>query len=329
MRRRHFLTLLGGAVRATWPLAARAQQAERMPVVGFLYGGSPETSTHLVAAFRKGLGETGYIEGRNVAIDFRFAEGQYDRLPELAADLVRHGVAVIATPSDLPSALAAKAATTTIPVVFGTGADPVQFGLVSSLSRPGGNVTGVSVMTLELGAKRLELLNDLVPTAARLAVLANPKSPFAASAVEDLQAAAASTGRHLEVVGAASIAEIEAGFATFAQKRIDAVLNVPDVFFTNRRVQIVLLATHHRVPAIYSSREFTDVGGLMSYGPSFPDLFRQVGIYTGRVLKGEQPADLPVLRPTKFDLVITLPTARLLGLEVPSGLLALADEVIE
>jgi putative ABC transport system substrate-binding protein len=326
IERRKFLATLGGA--AAWPLPARAQQPA-MPVVGFLYAGSPETSAHLVAAFRKGLGETGYVEGHSVAIEFRFAQGDYKQLPELAADLVGRHVAVIATPSDMPSALAAKAATSRIPIVFGTGGDPVLSGLVPSLNRPGGNITGISVMTTELAAKRLELLKDLIPGATRVGVLANPDSPLTEPVLKDLHTAAASIGLQLEIVTARTGLEIDGGFATLLQRRADAVMNVPDALFTNRRVQIAILAAHHRLPAVYTSREYTEAGGLMSYGPSFPELFREVGTYVGRVLKGERPADLPVLRPTKFELVITLPTARLLGLEIPLTLLARADEVIE
>jgi putative tryptophan/tyrosine transport system substrate-binding protein len=327
MRRREFITLLGGA--AAWPLVARAQQPA-MPLIGFLYAGSPETSAHLVVAFRKGLGEAGHFEGHNVAIEFRFAQGHHQRLPELAAELVRRRVAVIATPGDLPSTLAAKSATSTIPIVFGTGADPVRIGLVSSLNRPGGNITGITVMLAELVAKRLALMKDLIPAAGRFGVLVNPDHRGSTEPMlNDLRAAAGSIGGQLEIVTADTSRAIETAFATLAQRQVDAMLNLPNALFTNRRVQIAILAAHYRLPAVYTAREFVEVGGLMSYGPSFSELFRQVGIYVGRVLKGERPADLPVLRPTKFELVITLPTARLLGLTVPPALLALADEVIE
>ena len=327
MRRREFVALLGGAA-AAWPLAARAQQSA-MPVIGYLYEGSPEPTAQLLAAFRKGLSESGYVEERSVTIEFRWAQGQYDRLPELAAELVRRRVAVIVAPGGMPAAIAAKAATTTIPIVFGTGSDPVQYGLVASLSRPGGNVTGVSAMNVELTAKRLGLLHDLLPGAARFAVLVNPNSPFTESAITDLRKAASSIGRQLEVLTASTNHDINAAFATLVQKRADALFINGDAFFTSRVVQLATLAVHHRVPAIYSVREFVAVGGLISYGASFADMFRQVGIYTGRILRGEKPAELPVLQATKFELVINAQTARMLGLTVPEKLLVAADEVIE
>ena len=326
MRRREFITVLGSA--AAWPLAAHAQQPA-MPVIGFLNAGLPESIAHLVAAFRKGLSESGYVEERSVTIEFRWSQGQYDRLPELAAELVRRRVAVIVAPGGMPAAIAAKAATTTIPIVFGTGSDPVQYGLVASLSRPGGNVTGVSAMNVELTAKRLGLLHDLLPGAALFAVLVNPNSPFTESAITDLRKAAFSIGRQLEVLTASTNHDINAAFATLVQKRADAVFINGDAFFTSRVVQLATLAVHHRVPAIYSVREFVAVGGLISYGASFADMFRQVGIYTGRILRGEKPADLPVLQATRFELVINAETARMLGLTVPPTLLARADEVIE
>ena len=326
MRRREFITLLGGV--AVWPVAARTQQAA-MPVIGFLHAGLPESFAHLVAAFRKGLSESGYVEERSVTIEFRWAQGQYDRLPELAAELVRRRVAVIVAPGGMPAAIAAKAATTTIPIVFGTGSDPVQYGLVASLSRPGGNVTGVSAMNVELTAKRLGLLHDLLPGAAHFAVLVNPNSPFTESAITDLRKAASSIGRQLEVLTASTNHDINAAFATLVQKRADALFINGDAFFTSRVVQLATLAVHHRVPAIYSVREFVAVGGLISYGASFADMFRQVGIYTGRILRGEKPADLPVLQATRFELVINAQTARMLGLTVPEKLLVAADEVIE
>jgi len=311
-----------------WPLAACAQQPA-MPVVGYLYAGSPEPSAIQVAAFRKGLSETGYVEGRNVAIEFRWAHNEIDRLPELAADLVRRRVAVIVTPGSVTPALAAKAATTTIPIVFSSGADPVQSGLVASLNRPGGNVTGFSTMSNEIGAKRLGLLHELLPGAARFAVLVNPNSPTAELQIKDAQAAASTIGRQVEILYAGTNSEIDTAFASLVQKRADALLVSSEGFFTNRRVQLVTLAARHAVPAIYHVREFAEAGGLMSYGPSQTDQWRQVGIYVGRILKGEKPADLPVMRPTKFEFIINLQTARLLGITVPPTLLAIADEVIE
>ena len=328
MKRREFITLFGGAA-AAWPMAAHAQQPA-MPVVGFLRPGSPEPNAHLVAAFRRGLGETGYVEGRNVAVEYRWAHNDDDRLPELAADLVRLRVAVIVTPGSTAAAAAAKSATTTIPIVFSAGGDPVQTGLVASLNRPGGNVTGVSSMSGELGAKRLGLLQELVPPAARFAVLVNPNNPLATAFVTDLRAAAAAIGRQIEVLTASTSHDIDTAFAMLVEKRrADALLVGLDPLFVSRRVQLATLAARHTVPAIYPFREDAEAGGLMSYGPSNTDLVRQAGIYTGRVLKGEKPADMPILRATKFDLVINLTTAKALGLEVPPTLLARADEVIE
>jgi putative ABC transport system substrate-binding protein len=327
LRRREFITLLGGAA-ASWPLIARAQQAS-MPVVGYLYSGSLEPSAHLVAAFRTGLGETGYIEGQNVAIEYRYAQNENDRLPELAADLVRRRVAVLVAPGSTPAALAAKAATATVPVVFSGGGDPVQAGLVASLNRPGGNVTGVTTMSVELGAKRLGLLHELLPAAARFAVLVNPNSPLTEPFVTDVRAAASGIGRQIEVLTASTNRDIDAAFASFVQKQADALLVTPDALFLNRRVQLVTLAARQAVPTIYPVREDAAAGGLMSYGSNFADLFRQTGIYAGRVLKGEKPADLPILRATKFEFVINLQTAKTLGIEIPTTLLARADEVIE
>jgi ABC-type uncharacterized transport system substrate-binding protein len=326
MKRRKFISLLGGAA-ATWPLAARAQQAA-MPVVGFLDGGSLGTSAHIVAAFRKGLSETGYLEGRNVVVEYHWAEGNYDRLSVLAPDLARRQVAVIVA-MGAPVAVAAKAATATIPIVFGSGVDPVQAGLVASLSRPGRNVTGVTSMNAEIEAKRLGLLLELLPKATRLAVLINPNNPIAEATVKDAQASAAAIGRQLEILAASTNREIDAAFASLVQKRADALLIGPDVFFTNRRVQLATLTVRHGIPAVYAFREFAEAGGLMSYGTSNAERDRQVGVYTGRILKGEKPADLPVLQPTKFELVINLQTATTLGLEVPPQLLGRADEVIE
>jgi putative tryptophan/tyrosine transport system substrate-binding protein len=282
-----------------------------------------------VAAFRKGLSETGFVEGRNVAIEYRWAHDDFARLPELAADLVRRRVAVIAAPGSSPGGLAAKAATTTIPIVFSTGVDPVQAGLVASFNRPGGNVTGILSMSLELGPKRLGLLHELLPGAARFAMLIDPTSPNAESEVTDLQAAAATIGRQIEVFYAGTNRDIDTAFASLVQKRSDALWVAPNTLFINRRVQIVTLAARHAVPAAYPDRQITEVGGLMSYGSSQADIHRQVGIYTGRILKGEKPADLPVMQPTRFEFVINLQTARTLGIEVPPTLLALADEVIE
>jgi len=323
MRRREFLS---GA--ATWPLAARAQQAE-MPVIGFLHAGSPEPNINLVAAFHKGLGEVGFVAGQNLAIEFRWAAGQDARLADMAADLVRHRVAVIVTPASTPAALAAKAATTTIPIVFSTGGDPVALGLVSSLSRPGGNATGITFMTVELTAKRLGLLRELVPGAARFFALVNPHYAFAEAIIKDLEVTGATLGLHIEIVHASTNREIEEAFATMVQHRAEALLMTPDPLFTDRRVQVSTWATRHALPTASANREFVQAGGLLSYGPSFPDIYRQAGIYTGRILKGEKPTDLPVTQPTKFELVINLTTARALGLTVPDRLLAIADEVID
>ena len=326
MRRREFITLLGGAA-AAWPLAASAQQPA-VPVVGFLAAGSPEASVSLVASFRKGLSEMAYVEGRNVSIEYRWAHNEPGRLPELAADLVRRQVAVLFTQGAVAPALA-KAATTTIPIVFSLGADPVQAGLVDSLNRPGGNVTGISYMNVELGAKRLGLLHELLPEAARFAVLIDPNSPTAESAVTDLQRAASTIARQIEVLAAGTNREIDTAFASLARTRSDALLVSPFPLFYDRRVQILTLAARHAIPAIYPAREWAEAGGMMSYGSSFTDMFYQAGIYTGRILKGEKPADLPVLRATKFELVINLQTAKTFGIEVPPTLLARADEVTE
>jgi putative tryptophan/tyrosine transport system substrate-binding protein len=321
MRRRKFISLLGGA--AAWPLAARAQQRSAMPVIGFLHAGSPEPNVNLVAAFRNGLGEVGFAEGQNLAIEFRWAAGEDARLHDMAADLVRRRVDVIVTPASTPAALAAKAATTTIPIVFTT------LGLVASLNRPGGNATGVTFMGVELTAKRLGLLHELVPGAARIFALANPNYAFAETIATDLTAAAATLGLHIEVVHARTIREIDEAFATMVRSRADALLMTADPFFTNRRTQIVTLATRHGLPTIFVNREFVQAGGLLSYGADFPGTYRQAGVYTSRVLKGEKPADLPVTQPTKLELVINLATARALGIAIPNTLLVIADEVIE
>jgi putative ABC transport system substrate-binding protein len=327
LRRRDFVGLVGGA--AAWPLAAGAQQPA-MPVIGYLYAGFPEPSAHLVAAFRKGLSESGYVEGQNVAIEFRWAEGRYDRLPELAADLVRQRVAVIATPGAAAGAFAAKAATTTIPIIFAIGSDPVQIGLVAGLNRPGGNVTGVSEMAWELMNKRLDLLRELLPGAMRFAVLVNPTNLGSeVAAIKDMQAAAAAIGLQVEVFYASNNRDIDTAFASLVQKRASALLIGPDVLFANRRLQLITRTVREAMPAIYPFREDAEAGGLMSYGASLTDRNRQAGMYTGRVLKGEKPADLPVLRATKFEFVINLQTAKVIGLDVPPTLLALADAVIE
>ena len=327
MRRRSFITFLSGAA-AAWPLAAQAQQAA-MPVVGFLFPGSPELSTGIVAAFRKGLGETGFAEGRNVAIEFRFGYNDNARLPELAADLVHRRVAVIATPGSTPAALAAKAATSTIPIVFSIGPDPVEIGLVASLNRPGGNLTGFSSLNAALGAKRLGLLHELLPSAVRFAVLVNPSNRNAEPLTRDVQATGSAIGRQIEIFAADTPREIDTAFANLLQNRADALLVGPDPLLDSRRVQLVTLAAHQRLPAIYPFRENVEIGGLMSYGSNAADRDRQVGIYTARILKGEKPADLPVMRAAKFEFIINLITAKALGLDIPTTLLAQADEVIE
>ena len=324
--RREFIAFLGSSL-AGWPLAARAQQPA-MPVIGFLSVSEPADRAYLVTAFRQGVRETGYAEGQNVAIEYRWAQAQSDRLPDLAADLVRRQVAVIAT-HDTPSTIAAKAATTTIPIIFATGGDPVKLGFVASLSRPGGNITGVTFISAQLGAKHLGLLHELRPGAVRIAVLVDPNFPVTEPFVSDVLAAASAIGRQMEVLHARTGRDIDTVFSGLAQKPVDALLVGPAVLFNIRRVQLVTLATYHRVPAIYSLREFVDLGGLMSYGASITDAQRQAGIYTGRVLKGEKPADLPVMQSTKFEFVINLNTAKAFGLSFPPGLLAIADEVIE
>jgi putative ABC transport system substrate-binding protein len=326
MKRRELITLLGGA--AAWPMAVRAQQPT-LPVIGYLYSGMPESSAHLLAAFRKGLSEAGFVEGRNVAIEYRWGQNDANRLPDLAAELVRRRVAVIVAPGSTSAALAAKAATTIIPIVFSSGGDPVQAGLVPRLNRPGGNITGVSLMNVELSAKRLGLLQELLPGASRFAALVNPNDPAVESLIADVRSAATAIGRQIETFYAGTNRDIDIAFATLLQKRADALLVSPGPFFSNRRIQIVSLTTRHALPTIFSNRNYTDVGGLMSYGPNVTDLFRQVGVYAGRVLKGEKPADLPVQQPTKFELVINLQAAKTLAIEVPPSLLARADEVIE
>ena len=326
MRRREFITLLGGAA-AVWPLAARAQQAA-MPVVGFLDTRSPDGMTDRLRAFREGLKDSGYVERENVAIEYRWAENQLDRLPELAAELVRRQVAVIAATSTY-SAFAANAATTTTPIVFLVGEDPVRLGLVASLARPGGNLTGINNFAGELTVKRLELLREMVPGAARIAVLVNPANIAIETTLRDVQSAARVMGLQIQVLKASTSREIDAAFATFVRERPDAVFVSLDVFFISRRAQLVNLASRHALPATYPLREFAEVGGLMSYGTNIADTFRHIGVYAGRILKGAKPADLPVVQSTKFELVINAWSARMLGLTVPTTLLARADEVIE
>jgi putative ABC transport system substrate-binding protein len=327
MRRRNFITLLGGAV--AWPLVARAQQSA-LPVVGVLDAGSADAYARFAAAFRKGLSEAGYVEGQNVTVEYHWLEGQYERLPALAADLVRRHVAVIATPASTPATLAAKAATATIPIVFGVGEDPVRLGLVASLARPGGNATGINSFTREVTAKRLRLLRDLVPNAVRVAVLLNPANAVSAeNTLRDAKAAAATIGLQIQILNATTIGEIDAAFASPARERSDALFVAPDSLFASRHVQFVILTARNNIPATFPDRDFVAAGGLMSYGTDFADTYHQVGVYTGNILKGAKPADLPVVQSTKFELVINLQAARALGIEVPPGVLAIADEVIE
>jgi putative ABC transport system substrate-binding protein len=326
MKRRTFITLLGSA--AAWPLAARAQQPT-MPTIGFLYSQSPEGSTESLRGFRQGLKDAGFLEGENLTVEYRWAENHADRLPALADDLVRRRVALIAA-MDSPSALPAKTASTTIPIVFSVGEDPVKLGLVASLARPGGNLTGVNFFAAELTSKRLELLRELAPGAARIAVLVNPaNAEITEPTLRDVEPAARAMGLSVQVVRAGTSRELNAAFANFARDRPDALLVSSGPFFNARRVQLALLAGRYGLPAIFTGRQYAQAGGLMSYGASLPDAWRQAGAYTGRILKGAKPADLPVVQSTKFELVINAATAAMLGLDVPTTLLARADEVIE
>jgi putative tryptophan/tyrosine transport system substrate-binding protein len=328
IRRRDFVILLGGGAVAAWPVAVRAQQPTT-PVIGFLNGGTAEGYAPMVAAFRQGLNEAGYVEGRNVAIEYRWARGQYDRLPSLAAELVQHQVTVIAA-TTTPAALAAKAATSTVPIVFTTGGDPIQLGLGASLNRPGGNLTGVTNWNVEVGPKRLELARELFPGATTFALLVNPANPLAATVSKDLQAIADTLGVRLHVLHASAEADFEAAFATAAQLRAAAlVISGADPLFGGHAAQLGALALRHRVPAIYQYREFAAAGGLMSYGGYTTDTYRLGGIYTGRILKGEKPADLPIVQSTKVELIVNLKTARTLGITIPLPLSGRADELIE
>jgi putative ABC transport system substrate-binding protein len=331
VKRREFITLLGGAAAVPstlWPRAARAQQPA-VPVIGFLNSQLPDAYADRLRAFRQGLREAGYVEGENVAIEYRWAENQIDRLPALAAELIRRRVAVIVAIGSPGPPFAAKAATTTIPIVFAVGDDPVRLGLVASLARPGGNLTGINFFNSELVAKRLELLRELVPAATRVAVLVNPTVASAESTLRDVEPAARAIGLQIQFLNASTSREIDAAFATLVRERPDALFVANDGFFGSRRVQLANLASRYAVPAIFHSREIADVGGLMSYGTNIADAWRQVGVYAGRILKGAKPADLPVVQASKFELVINAQTARMLGLTVPTTLLASADEVIE
>lgn len=329
MRRREFLGAMVAAATTALPLTARAQQPTT-PLIGFLHPGSPEVNASSLAAFRKGLGEAGYTEGRNVAIEYRWAHGDNSRLAELAADLVQRQVAVIVSAIGTAGALAAKGATTTIPIVFSVGTDPVEAGIVASLSRPGGNITGVNIMAAELGAKQLSVLQELVPRATHIALLVNRTNPVPAEGiVKDVEGAASAAARHIEVFEASTNHEIETAFTALVQSRAEALVVGADPFFIERRVQLTTLATRHLLPTIYFQRAFVEVGGLVSYGASDFVRYREVGIYTGRILKGEKPANMPVVQPIKFELVINLPTARAIGIAVPQTVLAQADEVIE
>jgi putative ABC transport system substrate-binding protein len=329
VKRREFMTLLGGVAAGGWPFVANAQRPA-IPVIGLLHSGSADAFAAPLAAFRKGLSEAGYVEDRNVAIDYRWAEGQNDRLPALAAELVHRHVAVIVAPGSTPAALAAKSATATIPIVFITGADPVKIGLVASLNQPGGNATGINDFGVEIGAKRLGLLHELLPAATRFGVLVNSDNPtITESFVTEMQTAALAIGRQIEVVTARTNNDIDTAFATLVKKRADAMLISPEALFVTRRVQIIMLAVRHALPALYHRRELVEAGGLMSYGSNLSDQFRQTAVYVGRILNGEKPAEMPVQLPTRFEFVINLQTAKTIGIEIPATLLARADEVIE
>jgi putative ABC transport system substrate-binding protein len=329
MRRRDFINLIAGSA-AAWPLVARAQQQPLVPVVGLVNPRSPDTSARHSAAFRNGLGESGYVEGQNIMVEYHWLNGRYDHLPLVIGDLVRRRVAVIATPGSTPAALKAEAETTTIPIVFGIAADPVTLGLVGSLARPGGNATGISILTTEVSAKRLGLFHELVPKAARVAVLVNPaNAPVAEGTLWGLPDAARAIGLQIQILNASSSREIEAAFDNLMRDRGDILFVAPDAFFISQRAQFAALALRYRIPTAFTTREEVEAGGLMSYGTDNVDMWRQVGVYTGQILKGAKPADLPVLQSTKIELVINLQTARALGLDVPPSLLARADEVIE
>jgi len=326
MRRREFITGIVGSSVAARPVTARAEQPA-MPVIGFVRDGSADA--RYAAGFRKGLSESGYVEGQNVTVEYHWLEGKYDRLPELLADLVRRRVAVIATLGNVPTR-AVKAATMTIPIIFLVGEDPVALGLVDSLAKPGGNVTGVNIQTHEVVTKRLRLLHDLLPNAVRIAVLVNPgNASVIKTTVQEVQKAAHTMGVQTEIINATTVGEINKVFATFERERPDALFVAPDAHFTSRRVQLVTLAASGRIPATYPNRDYVEVGGLMSYGPDFADMFRQVGVYTGSILQGAKPADLPVLQSTKLELVINVTTAQALGVTIPAGVFSIADEVIE
>jgi len=327
VQRREFIAVLGGmAATSAWPFGACAQQ---MPVIGFLHSSTPGPSAKRVEGFRKGLAEAGFVEGRNVAIEFRWASGQNDRLPAMAADLVRRGVAVIVTPASTQATLAAHAATKTIPIVFAVGFDPVAMGVVASLNRPGGNITGISVLNVELMAKRLGLLRELVPHATRFAVLVNPNSRLTAAIVKNLQDGAKDLGLKVDVLNVTSESDIGAAFTTLSQQPGSVLLLSPDEFIFSRRAQVIALAARHRIPTIYYGRELVEIGGFAGYGPDMPAVFAQVGIYVGRILKGEKPADLPVVQSARMELVLNLGAAKALGLDIPDRAMALADEVIE
>ncbi len=326
MRRRNFIVGLASTT-ALWPLTANAQRAV-LPVVALVRDGSADTAARYVDAFRKGLNETGYVEGQNLNVEYHWLGGRYDRLPALLADLVHRQVTVIVTPGQVPS-IAAKAAVATVPVVFAVGEDPVQLGLVASLARPGGNTTGINFFVSELAAKRLRLLHDLIPNAVRIAVLVNPVNPSIDTTLREVQEAAPTLGLQIQVLKASTISEIDAAFAALARERPDALFVTGDAFFLDRRVQFATLTARDRIPATYSIREAVAAGGLMSYGPDFVEVFRQIGVYAGSILKGVKPADLPVLQSTKLEFVLNLQTARALGINVPPGVLSITDEVIE